>query len=434
VSDLLRTAAVLALIAGNAFFVIGEFAVVTARRAALSARAEAGSAGARAALRLMDDPVRVISTVQVGITAIGILTGALAEPTVRDIVGDGVPSWATFAIAFSLVTYLSVVLGELVPKALTLDRPETLAALVARPIELISVALRPVVWVLEASAGLLLRPFGVREVVAGESIRTPAELRALVDEAEDSGVIPRAQEELLHNVFDFVDREVRDIMVPALDVHWLDAGLTPDAAFDHVLETPHSRYPVGAGRLDRLQGVVHVRDLIVGARRGAARTVGELVRPAFVVPETKDLGALLREFRERKEQLAMVIDEYGEVAGIVTLEDLLEELVGEIEDEFDLPDARLTWLDDRTVRATGSMTIDDFEEAVGVDLPHGSVRTLAGLVLDTLGRRPDPGDTVTIDGVEIRVDGVDSLRITDLLVTLPDEPPARSRGSDRRPG
>jgi putative hemolysin len=411
-SDLLRILAVLGLVAGNAFFVIGEYAVVTARRAALTGR---DSAGARAALRLMDDPVRVISTVQVGITAIGILTGALAEPLVRGLLGDAVPGWATYVIAFTVVTYLSVVFGELVPQALTLDRAERLVTLVARPVEWISVVLRPVVWVLQVSASAILRPFGVRDIVAGESIRTAGELRALVDEAEESGVIPRAQEELLHNVFDFPDREARDIMVPSLDVEWLDAGLTPGAAIERISDGKHSRYPVGDESLDRLVGTVHLRDLM--AARGA--TVRELARPAYVVPETKDLGALLREMRERREQLTAVIDEYGAVAGIVTMEDLLEEIVGEIEDEFDLPDARLTWEDDRTVRASGSMTIDDFEEEAGVRLPHEGSRTLAGLVLDRLGRRPDPGDTVAVDGVEIRVDGVDGLRITELRISLP---------------
>jgi len=273
-SDLLSVIAVLALVAANAFFVIGEYTVVTARRGALASRAESGSVGARAALRLMDDPVRVISTAQVGITAIGILLGALAEPTVRNILGEGLPSWLTFVIAFSLVTYLSVVFGELLPKALTLDRAETLAVLVARPMELISVALWPVVWVLQGSAGVLLRPFGIRHVVAGEGIRTAAELRALVDEAEGSGVIPRAQEELLHNVFDFADQEAGDIMVPALDVDWLEAGLTAEAALDRVLEAPHSRYPVGQGSLDHLDGVVHVRDLLAGARRSTGTTAG----------------------------------------------------------------------------------------------------------------------------------------------------------------
>src|SRR5829696_8255631 len=385
-ADLLSALAVLALVAANAFFVIGEYTVVTARRAALAPRAEAGSAGARAALRLMDDPVRVISTAQVGITAIGILLGALAEPTVRNILGEGLPNWLTFVIAFAGVTYLSVVLGELVPKALTLDRAETMAVLVARPIELIAVALWPVVWVLQRSAGVLLRPFGIREVVAGETIRTPAELRALVDEAEGAGVIPRAQEELLHNVFDFADREARDIMVPALDVDWLDASLTVEAALDRVLEAPHERYPVGAGSLDELDGVVHVRDLLARARRQTAATVGELARPVYGVPETKDVGALLRELRERGEQLAMVLDEYGAVAGLVTLEDILEEIVGEIEDEFDLPNAEITRIDEHTVRVAGSMTIDDFNETLGQHLPQDRARTLAGLVLNALGR------------------------------------------------
>src|SRR3712207_1620156 len=176
--------------------------------------ADAGSSGARAALRLMDDPVRVISTVQVGITAIGILTGAVGEPLVRDLLGDWIPGWLSFTAAFAIVTYLSVVLGELVPKALTLDRAETLALLIARPIAAFAAVLRPVVWLLERSGAVLLRPFGVREVVAGEGIRSPEELRALVDEAEGAGVIPRAQEEMLYNVFDFAGHEVADVMVP----------------------------------------------------------------------------------------------------------------------------------------------------------------------------------------------------------------------------
>jgi putative hemolysin len=414
VSDLLRIIAVLGLVAGNAFFVIGEYAVVTARRAALQ-----GRRGSAAALRLMDDPVRVISTVQVGITAIGILAGALAEPVVRALIGEALPGWATYVIAFATVTYLSVVLGELVPKALTLDRAETLAVLVARPIELISVALRPVVWLLQGSAALILRPFGIREVTAGESIRSAAELRALVDEAEESGVIPRAQEELLHNVFDFPGREARDIMIPALDVCWLDADLTPAEALDLHVETPHARYPVGRGSLDRLEGVVHVHDLIAAARAGDETTIASLARPALIVPETKDIGALMREQRAEQAQLALVVDEYGSVAGIVTLEDVLEELVGEIEDEFDLPDGRIERLDDGTFRVAGSMTIDDFNEAVGTELPQTGPRTLAGLVFDALGRRPVHGDAVELAGARLSVERVDDLRITGLLVTPP---------------
>jgi putative hemolysin len=420
--DVLRILAVLALVAGNAFFVIGEYTVVTARRSGLTRRAEAGDRGAQTALRLMDDPVRVISTTQVGITAIGILTGAVGEPLVRDLLGDGVPTWAGFVIAFSVVTYLSAVFGELVPKALTLDRAETLAALVARPIELISKALAPIVWVLERSSELVLRPFGVHEVVAGEGVRSVAELEALVDEAEGAGVIPRAQEELLHNVFDFASQEAADVMIPGPDVVWLDAGLTPVAALDEVAERPYSRYPVCAGSLDRVVGVLHVRELVIAARRDPATTIGELVQTPLVVPETKDLGALLRELRETRRHMAIVADEYGGTAGVVTLEDILEEIVGEIEDEYDLPDDSLERIDDTTVVIAGSMTIDDFNEIVGTHLDTGGARTMAGLVFNALGRRPSAGDEVTVGDVHLRVEQVDGARITRLLVRTPASP------------
>jgi putative hemolysin len=422
--DVLRVLAVLALVAGNAFFVIGEYTVVTARRSALIPRAEAGNRGAQAALRLMDDPVRVISTTQVGITAIGILTGAVGEPVVRDLLGGGVPTWVGFIIAFSVVTYLSAVFGELVPKALTLDRAETLAALVARPVEAISKALRPIVWVLERSAEVVLRPFGVREVTAGEGVRSVAELQALVDEAEGAGVIPRAQEELLHNVFDFASQEAADVMVPEPDVAWLDAGLTPVAALDQVAERAYSRYPVGEGSVDRLVGVLHVRDLVIAARSTPETTIGELVEPPLVVPETKDLGALLRELREKRRHMAVVIDEYGGTAGIVTLEDILEEIVGEIEDEYDLPDDTLERIDPETVVIAGSMTIDDFNEIVGTKLDTDGARTMAGLTFNALGRRPNEGDDVAVGDVQLRVEQVEGARITRLRVRTPASPGA----------
>jgi putative hemolysin len=411
VDDLLRILALFALIGSNAFFVIGEYSIVAARRSALQAR---DSKGARTALRLMDDPVRVISTTQAGITAVAILTGAVGEPAVRDLLGDWLPHWAGFALSFAIVTYFSTVLGELVPKALTLARAEAVASLVSRPIDVLSRMLRPVVWVLQVSASFLLRPFGVTEVMTGETVRSAEELRAIVDEAEGAGVIPEAQEELLHNVFDFASLEVRDVMVPAPDVAWLDASLSAEDALAFVVETSHERYPVGMESLDHLVGVVHFRDLL--ASREA--TVGELARPALVVPTTKDLGGMLRELREGRQQMAAVVDEYGGTAGIVTVHDILEELVGELENEFDLPATGLEWVDDHTVEVAGSMTIDDFNETVGASLPQRGPRTLAGLAFDALGRRPLPGDVADVEGAQIRVEAVEGLRITRLRIAL----------------
>jgi putative hemolysin len=368
----------------------------------------------------MDDPVRVMSTVQVGITGVSILTGAVGEPLVRDLIGSALPSWAAFVVAFGVVTYLSVVLGELVPKALTLAQGELLAVLLARPIEWLAVVLRPLAALLQGSAALLLRPFGIREVAAGGGVRSPEELRAVVDEAEQGGVIGRSEEELLHNVFELADRDVRDVMVPAPDVEWLEADLSAEEALERVVECPHQRYPVGDGGLDHLVGIAHVRDLVAAARDDGAASVRDVARRAVVIPTTKRLAELLRELREARQQLAVVVDEYGGTAGIVSMHDVLEELVGEIENEYDAPVDALTWLDDRTVEAPGALTIDDFDDAVGRRLPEVGPRTLGGLAFSVLGRRPRTGDEVEVDGVRMRVAAMDGLRITRVRLRLPD--------------
>lgn len=408
------------LVLANAFFVAAEYATVTVQRASLAARAEQSQRGAREALRLMDEPVRVISTVQVGITAVGILAGAVGEPLVRDLLGGGIPTWLGFLIAFALVTYVTVVLGELVPKALTLDRAEAIAVRVAWPVQLIAALLAPAVWLLERSARLVLLPFGVGDLRAGRGVGSTEELKEVVLEARSQGLIVGAQEELLHNIFEFARREASDAMIPAPEVDWLDAAATPAAALDRVVGHPRSRYPVGEGSLNRLVGVVHVRELVAALKEAPAAPIRDRVRPAPVVPETKDLGALLRELREQRQHLAIVADEYGGTLGIITLEDILGEIVGEIQNEYALPGYALNWRDERTVAVEGSMTIDDFNESTGSELPiDEGVRTLAGLVFDMLGRRPAVGDRTRVGAVEFAVERTEGPRISRLRVTLP---------------
>jgi putative hemolysin len=224
---------------------------------------------------------------------------------------------------------------------------------------------------------------------------------------------------MLHKVFDFADQKAADVMVPAPDVLWLDGGLTLGQALDRVADRPYSRYPVGDGSLDRLAGVIHVRDLLAAARAAPTAPIRSAAHPTRVVPETKDLGALLRELREERRHLAVVVDEYGDTAGIVTIEDVLEELVGEIEDEFDVPDDTLERVDERAVRVAGRMTVDDFNAALGTDLDATGARMVGGLVFNELGRRPREADEVEAGGARLWVEQLDGPRITRLLVRLP---------------
>jgi putative hemolysin len=414
---------ILLLVLGNAFFVIAEYALVTAGRPRLHQRAEEGSRGARTALRLMDDPVRVIGTVQVGITALGILLGAIGEPVIRELVEPPASAVIAFLLAFLTITYLSVVLGELVPKAVALQRAEAVAVVIARPIALLQRAFGPVVWVLQGSAKLVLRPLGIPAAPAGSMVHSVDELRGMLAEAEDSGVIEEAEEEMLYRVFDFADQEAAEVMVPWSDVAALPIGLTGAEALERVVDAPHTRYPVFRDTLDHIEGVLHVRDLFIAVHelgQDAVR-IADLLRPVEFVPETKDLGALLQEMRRSGHQLVIVINEYGSTIGLVTLEDLVEEIIGDIEDEFDLPDESVSHLDDGRVRVFGSFTVDDFNEQFGTELPVERFRTLGGLVFGELGRAPSPGDAARFGGVVLEVERVEGPRVDTLLVTLPDD-------------
>ncbi|HJU49004.1 MAG TPA: hemolysin family protein [Gaiellaceae bacterium] len=416
-SDFLRIVVIFLLVLGNAVFVAAEYALVTARRSRLEERAEDGGRGARTALRLMDEPVRFISTVQVGITVFGIALGAVGQPLVSDYF-DFLPDGVAFAIAFVILTYLSVTIGELVPKAVALQQAERLAILLAIPLEVLSKFAYPLVWLLDRSANLVLRVLRVKPAPAGMIAFTREDIRHSVAAAEDSGEIQTAEEEMLYKVFDFAEKEAHDVMVPRPEVTALSVELPPEDALRAVLDSPYTRYPVYRESLDDIAGVLHVRDLIAALNdRGIAEVeLDSLLRPAYVVPETKDLGALLAEFRRTNQHLAVVVDEYGAMQGIVTLEDLLEEIVGDIEDEFDLPDESVERLDDSTIRISGTFPIDDFNERFGTELEQEDYHTVAGYVFGLLGHAAEPGEQVESDGLRFTVVDTEGSRIQRLQV------------------
>jgi putative hemolysin len=415
VSDFLRILIIVLLVLGNAVFVAAEYALVTARRGRLEARAKAGSRPAQTALRMLDEPVRFISTVQVGITVFGILLGALGEPFLSRYFDDWVSRSVAFVLSFLILTYLSVVLGELVPKSIALQRAERLAVWLAVPLDWLGRVSYPLVYLLQRSANGIARLFGVQPAPAGTTMHTEEDIRLIVAQTEE---IQAAEEEMLYKVFDFADKEAHDVMVPRPEVVALSVDLPPQEALAAVIDSPFTRYPVYRGSLDDVLGILHVRDLFSALYdRGIENVaVEEIVRPAYVVPETKDLASLLGEFRRQNQHLALVVDEYGAVEGIVTLEDLLEEIVGEIEDEYDLPDESIQRLENGHMLIHGTFTIDDFNEQFDQELPQEDYHTVAGFVFGALGRAAETGDEVEHDGMRFIVVEVDGPRIERLEV------------------
>jgi putative hemolysin len=425
VTIFLEIAAVFLLVAGNAFFVAAEYALVTAKRTRLMELAHAGNGRAKIALRIMDDPVRFIGTVQFGITAFSIALGAVGEPLVEHFLDPVLATTVAFILAFALVTYLHVTLGELVPKAVALTKNETTALWVALPIEAVYVATYPVVWFLQESANAFTRLFGIQPAPAGVVAHTEDDIRHIVAAAEDTGVIEEAEEEMVYKIFDFADKEVHEVMVPRPEVVAISIDLPPVECLAAVIDSPYTRYPVYRGSLDETLGILHVRDLFSALYDQGIENVdiAGLVREAYVVPETKDLAAMLAEFRKVNQHMAIVVDEYGSFEGIVTLEDLLEEIVGEIEDEYDLPDESVEQLGDGRIRIDGTFPIDDFNEQFGQELPQDDYHTVAGFVFGALGRAAEAGDQVLYNGLRFQVVDVDGQRIERLEVEFLDEEP-----------
>jgi putative hemolysin len=417
----LELLALAGLILLNAFFVAAEYGLVTSRRTRILELEHQGNKRARRVRRITSDPPQFISAMQLGVTITSLAIGALGEPVLAH---EFEPVMATFlAVIFALliITYLHVVLGELVPKGIALSRPERTALTLSTAVSWFFVFAKPLIWLLRRSTERVLGLLGLEQPGGEHEAHSEVELRMLLTSSAEQGEIEADEEEMLSKVFDFADKDVSNVMVPRPDVVALSVDLPPEQCLQAVLDSPYTRYPVYRGTLDEIVGVLHVRDLIeaMHERGGIAHVeISEIIRPATMVPETKDLADLLTEFRLTRGHLAIVIDEYGTVAGIVTLEDLLEEIVGEIEDEFDIPEETYERVDADTFRIDGTLTIDDFNERFDVELPDEDFNTVGGFVFGALGRSAEPGDEVRHDGMLFHVDSVEGQRIDRLTVTF----------------
>jgi CBS domain containing-hemolysin-like protein len=423
-------ASVFLIVAWNAFFVAAEYAFVSVRRTRLVELVAQGNRRARMVQGIVERPSHFISAMQLAVTLSSLALGAVGEPAVSDLIdkafGEGSLGFVSketisIIIAFVSITVLHVVLGEIVPKSFTLARSEKVAMVVVGPVRVFFFLFGWLISGLDWLSRVVVAWLGVTG--PSDEAHSEEELKMLVRRSSSSGVLEVEEQQMIDKVFDFADTEVEDVMIPRPDVAALPVSLSPQAALSQVLEHPFTRYPVYEDDLDDVLGVLHVRTLFGAIQEGTADgNLRALVRPAHVVPETKRLGKLLNEFRRTNSHMAIVVDEYGSVAGIVTLEDLLEEIVGDIADEFDLPDASVLRLGRDRVRVEGSFPIEEFNERFERDLPHEDYHTIGGIVFGELGRAPKAGDSVEIDTLRFVVADVDGPRILHVDVTFGERP------------
>lgn len=423
----LDAAIVLALIALNGLFAMSELAIVSARRPRLQAMARAGRRGAQIALDLGLDPGRFLSTVQIGITGISVLAGAFSGDRLGGPLGAilqhflGIaPELAEnvgFAIAIILTTYVSLIIGELVPKQYALRNPEPLAALLAPPMLWLAKATAPLVWLLNRSTELIFQLFRLKDESPNQV--TAEELQLIVAEASRQGVIEESERAIISGVVRLADRPVREVMTPRRDVDWLDADAAPDQLRAKLLATPHTRLPVAQGSVEDIIGVVQARDVMAALFRGEALDLRALMRPVSIVPDQVDAMDALNRLREADVPMIMVHDEYGHFEGIVTPADLMSAIAGEFASDNDLYDQPLvTEREDGSLLVSGQMPVDALAERLDFSLPEDrDFATVAGFALAVLRRLPEEGDHFIEQGWRFEIVDMDGRKIDKLLVS-----------------
>ena len=425
-STLLSIGLVLLFIVIGGFFAAAEIALVSLREAQVRSIAQRGRRGQRVA-RLHSDPNRFLAAVQVGVTLAGFLSAAFGASTLAgqlspSLEGLGLPKGLAEAVALVLITFViafcSILLSELVPKRLALQRAEGTSMLLAAPIDALARLSRPLIWLLSRSSDVVLRLLGGDPHTKREAI-SEEELRDIVAGHETLG---REERQLIEDVFEAGERQLHEVMVPRTEVDFLDASTPVYKAVKLSATNPHSRYPVVRGSQDEVVGFVHIRDLFAPEVAGRSVRVGEIAREVKLMPGTKRVLSALSEMRREGHHMAIVVDEYGGTDGIVTLEDLMEEVIGEIRDEYDRPEEQARPLRGGDIEVDGLLNLEDFRDRTGLELPEGPYETVAGFVINELGRLPQLQESVETLGHRFTVTELDGRRVAKVLLSrLPDQ-------------
>lgn len=433
-----RLAVIVVLLFLNGYFVAVEFALVRSRRTRLEAMARGGDRLARVTVRALGNLGRLLSASQLGITLCSLGLGALTEETLADHFAEwlaalpvalevGVRLGAGSVIAITFVTYFHVVFGELAPRSVALTHPEQVARLLSPPLLLFEFVMRPFTLFLNWSAEMALKAVGQKPMDMEETLHSPDELRMLVQQSEEGGALEATPANLLSGVFEFSEKNAREVMTPRTEIDSLAVDSTLDDTVALVEETHRSRYPVFDDSIDNIIGLVLAKDLIPVLRRPPAKfDLRALMRPIHVVPGSREVEEVLADFKRLNQHLAIVLDEYGGTAGLVTMEDLLEEIVGEIRDEKDEPAEVEERESPHLVLLPGSTAISDVNERHGLAVPDEDYTTIGGYVFGTLGRLPSVGDRVTVSGAVFAVREMEGRRIETLAMDLKGTKPPSS--------
>ncbi len=428
--DLLRIVAVLLLVFANGFFVAAEFALISVRRTRVAELVGQGNQRAHWVQKALENPDQIIAATQLGITLASLGLGWVGEPAFAHLlepvirlfpadIQDGVSHSIASGLAFAIITFLHVVVGELAPKSIALQNPESTSMMVARPTLWTEWIFKPAIWVLNGTGNYLLKLVGVEPPSGHELVHSVEELKMIVTTSTEFGIVETEESEMLHAVFDFGELLVRQVMIPRTEITAFEADLTLIECIEIATKSTFTKFPVYDDELDNIIGVVHIKDLMraqidPAQQNCKART---LIREALFIPETVHVRSVLQMFRAQRQHIAIVMDEFGGTGGLVTLEDLMEEIVGEVSDPFDAIQPEIQLNNNGTATIDGLALIEEVNEALGLNLDDPNYDTIAGYVLGRLNRIPKVGDQVEIDGIRIKVQAMDGMRIEQLLLT-----------------
>nr|WP_301335074.1 hemolysin family protein [Holtiella tumoricola] len=418
---------ILLLTGTNAFFASAEMAIVSVNKSKIRRLSEEGNSKARLLERFIDEPSRFLSTIQIGITLAGFFSSASAATGLSSHVAKwmlqlGIPFSGEIAMigVTLMLSYFTLVFGELVPKRIALKKSEAIALSSVKTIYLVSLIAKPFIKILSLSTLFVLKVTGNSQDNAEEKI-SEEEIRALVSQSKQDGCIEDEEEVMIDKVFEFNDRIVKEIMTPRKDIFVINIQEDIEVILDKITEFNYSRIPVYEDNIDHIIGLLYTKDLIKEARKVGfhAINIRNILRTPYFIPESKKINELFKNFKESKNHIAILIDEYGGFSGIVTMEDLVEEVMGDIDDEYDIEKLKIEQMDEKTYLVNGSTGIHDLKYTLGLELPEGEYDTLNGFLTTYMGAIPDEGIEVALEGIKYTIVGANRRRIEQVQVVLP---------------